>query len=770
MLQRTEDGLLVDVEECGDDAVEGAWQSHRRLQKTIDKLQQARTKDGMFKCVVDDIHACTGYDRVLIYKFHPDCHGEVVAECKGPLLKESWLGLHYPATDIPQRSRDLFKANCVRLIYDVSSKPSELVSESPARAPESISLASSTLRAVHPCHLEYLQNMGVKASLVLSVVLRGSLWGLIVCHHYANPRFVPFQTRTACEFLLQAFSIRMASVLESDLRMRQDRKNHVHASLSENMARGTDHDSILYGIFCTDANICHLIPDTCGAAVFFAGKIMQFGEVPDDETIRKIVRWRQGQAGDQPLAVSNLAREIPGFDNIGCGVAGALCAPLVDQGMLVWFRPEFAHTIRWAGDPALNVSAVPGRTMLPRSSFEAFTQSVVGQCAAWTGENLQDAEALVRLVDEVLVSSDQDLRSTFLDQFRARLLQDRAACKLVAAELSRLIHQAGVPVFAADTDGMVVEWNERCAALSGVPHDAAVGRRLGELQACHGPLPDALAACTGHEMRNFPVRMGPHDLLFVAPARRIAGGRVVGAVFIGQEAPEAARMLGGWGDAGRRPPIEDGTAFSVSRDGKVETWSAAVAAMTQIGASAVRDRLLAGQVFGGVLPLLDSTAAVRLEVTIAGALAGTRPGPLELLFSRADGSVVQVLIVPCQRLSPHVGGGLSFLAYDITGRRVLELASFVCSSAIAITTAQTDQLGLLCRGIRRSLSAVLATTSLLVMGSLCGRENAALLHATKRCGTHLLAIANNLLDLRGLVAGKKTHLPCDFSDLIRLTI
>ena len=522
--------------------MEGTWQSHKRLQKAIEKLQHARKKASMYKSLVEDLHACTGYDRVMVYKFHTDQHGEVVAEYKSPELKESWHGLHFPASDIPQRARELFKTNGVRLIYDAAASPVDLVTC--GRPSRSLSLAESTLRAVHPCHAQYLQNMNVRASLSLAIVVQGNLWGLIVCHHYRGPRFIPFQTRTACEFLLQAFSIRITGVLKSEQQARQERKNRIHAIFSEKMSHYPDRETILHGLFGKDANLRHLIPDTCGAAVAFAGRIVPIGEVPDDETVRRIVRWRQAQPGDRPLAVASLAREVPGLDNIGSVVAGALCAPVVDQGMLLWFRPEFAHTIRWAGDPGLGAQPAPGRGMMPRNSFAAFTQSVEGLCEAWTDENLQDAEALARLVDEVLVSADSDVRSSLLEQFRARLLQDRATCKMVVAELGRLVDAADVPVFAAAADGKVVEWNARCAALSGVPREAAVGRRLGELPACGGPLMDALAGAGGDgEARNFRVLLGQHAFLFIMAAERTADGRLLFAVFVGQEAPDAEQFL-----------------------------------------------------------------------------------------------------------------------------------------------------------------------------------------------------------------------------------
>ena len=683
MFQRCEEGLLVDIEECCDEAVEGSWQSHRRLQKTVDKLQYESTVESMYDLVVNDLFQCTGYDRVMLYRFHEDFHGEVVAESKRDTILDSWIGLHFPATDIPQRSRDLYKLNRVRLVCDVASRPVDIVSRSQSGAPTSASLAWSTARAVHPCHVEYLRNMGVRATLVLAVVVREQLWGLVVCHHYSGRRFIPYQTRTACEFLVQAFSIRLTGIVELEEKVQSDRNVHIHAALIESMLKGKDLSEMLRGLFSEGANPCSLIPGTTGAAVLFGSQTVTCGSVPPHDVILTIARWAKAQPGKEPCAVTGIAHDVPGVEDTCNGrVCGALCAPLVDGGMLLWFRPEFAQRIRWAGDPA---SAVLGgsRAMTPRGSFEAFVESVEGRCAPWTRACLHGAEGLARLASEVLASSDEESRSGFFDRLNTECVQMRGYCASVAKELSCLIDTAGSPIFAVDLGGRVVQWNRKCAAMFGMAEDQAVGRFLHDLvrEGDRARLRDVLnQAVGGEEPRPFEVSLFCHDLLLKASARRNAVGRVTGIVCVGQDVTEANAVMSrrGWEDYPRLVESSVSPIFGVDRGGRVDEWNAATAALTGLAAAAARGRLLAGEVFGSAVRLADAGVAVRLEVIIAGALEGRATRNFEFAFRSAAGAAVELLVSVCARRGD--GGraaGAVFFAQDITQRKVLELANTI---------------------------------------------------------------------------------------------
>lgn len=207
----------------------GALQSYKLAAKAITRLQSlpSGSMERLCDTMVQEVFELTGYDRVMAYKFHDDDHGEVVSEITKPGL-EPYLGLHYPATDIPQAARFLFMKNKVRMICDCRAKHVKVLQDE--KLPFDLTLCGSTLRAPHYCHLQYMENMNSIASLVMAVVVndgdeegessdssqsqkRKRLWGLVVCHN-TTPRFVPFPLRYACEFLAQVFAIHVNKELE----------------------------------------------------------------------------------------------------------------------------------------------------------------------------------------------------------------------------------------------------------------------------------------------------------------------------------------------------------------------------------------------------------------------------------------------------------------------------------------------------------------------------------------------------------------------------
>ena len=122
---------------------------------------------------------------------------------------EPWLGLHYPASDIPAQARALFLKNWLRMIPDVAYKRVPIEPENNPTHRRAARPRQLGAPAVSPIHIEYLTNMGVTASLVISLIHRGQLWGLISGHHYSGPKRVPLATRTLCEFLAQALSLQV---------------------------------------------------------------------------------------------------------------------------------------------------------------------------------------------------------------------------------------------------------------------------------------------------------------------------------------------------------------------------------------------------------------------------------------------------------------------------------------------------------------------------------------------------------------------------------
>nr|CAD1816824.1 unnamed protein product [Ananas comosus var. bracteatus] len=266
----------------------GALQSYKLAAKAIAKLQSlpGGSMERLCRTVVDEVFELTGYDRVMAYKFHDDDHGEVYAEVTKPGL-EPYLGLHYPATDIPQAARFLFMKNKVRMICDCRAKPVRVYQDE--SLPFDITFCGSTLRAPHSCHLQYMENMNSIASLVMAVVInestdedeaepgqqpnqqqqqkRKKLWGLVVCHN-ESPRFVPFPLRYACEFLMQVFAIHVNKEMELESQIREKSILRTQTLLCDMLLR----EAAPLSIVSQSPNIMDLVKCD-GAALLYRNKV-----------------------------------------------------------------------------------------------------------------------------------------------------------------------------------------------------------------------------------------------------------------------------------------------------------------------------------------------------------------------------------------------------------------------------------------------------------------------------------------------------------------
>ena len=231
----TEEGHVVDLEpidEGSDRMLEGAIRSQSLAKVSVTRIQDAAESPSseLTRLVVDELRKLLGYDRCMMYRFHEDQHGEVVAESYSKYASDAFEGLHFPATDIPQANRAIFMSMRSRMIADVAAAASKV--RRSARMRDDILLGGSQLRGVSGCHGQYLGNMGVKATLVMSVIVAArdatdakktteKLWGLVVCHHYQGPRRVPYYQRSAAEFLVRVFALQLGRTVERERRERE---------------------------------------------------------------------------------------------------------------------------------------------------------------------------------------------------------------------------------------------------------------------------------------------------------------------------------------------------------------------------------------------------------------------------------------------------------------------------------------------------------------------------------------------------------------------
>ena len=412
-----------------------------------------------------------GYDRVMIYRFDDEGHGEVFSEEKLPDL-EPFLGNRYPATDIPQIARKLYERNRVRLLVDINYAPVPLVPRLSPLTGEDLDMSLCFLRSVSPIHVQYLKNMGVSATLVVSLMVGGRLWGLVSCHHY-SPRFLNFEMRSVCELLGEVLGTRIAA-LESfvhgqgELAVRRLEQRMVESISRLGDWRGALFDNARWLLQPLNAT---------GAALLFEGQILTIGEVPGTEHIREIGAWLENRLSSGVFATSSLGAEEPRFASLVAVSAGLVAAPISGEPheMLIWFRGERVRTVTWAGNPFTKMALGDDPLELsPRRSFAQWHQVVEGTSDPWVSADLTAARLIGASVTDIVVQ----FRSV-----RILIAQDQLQ------QVQKQLRSSDQQVVITDADGRILESNTAFHSLLG--RDRIPPRSLDELPQ-HFSAPDEI--------------------------------------------------------------------------------------------------------------------------------------------------------------------------------------------------------------------------------------------------------------------------------------
>jgi light-regulated signal transduction histidine kinase (bacteriophytochrome)/CheY-like chemotaxis protein len=361
----------------------------RLLRSTSEFLQEASRQ----------VRALTGFDRVMVYRFDKTGSGEVVAESRRSGV-DSFLGLNYPASDIPAQARSLYLRNIFRIIVDVDAKPAMIVPQFDFDGAP-LDLSMSVLRAVSPIHIEYLRNMGVGASLSISIIVEGRLWGLFACHHYGAKR-TNFVERTAAELFGSMFSLMLESreraadaEYEEKARAVSDRLLSVIAEDADQMA-----DAEWFGSVVADA-----IPSD-GVGVHVGGVTSLSGLTPDEGQFRGIMSLLNRNASGEIFTTDNIASLIPEAAAYAGRSAGLLAIPISrsPRDYVVLFRSERLRNVRWAGNPEKPVEFGPnGARLTPRKSFEEWSELVKGKAMPFTDPEQRIANTLRGALLEVVL-------------------------------------------------------------------------------------------------------------------------------------------------------------------------------------------------------------------------------------------------------------------------------------------------------------------------------------------------------------------------------
>lgn len=374
------DGLLfLELEAVQTSPLPPGQTLDQRLNRTLRRMQAAKTLSDLYAISVNEIRALTGFDRVLIYRFQEQGHGQVIAESATQAL-DAYQGLFFPASDIPEQARELYRLNWLRIIPDAAYTPVPLV---PALRPDNgqpLDMTYAVLRSVSPIHCQYIQNMGVRASMSISLLKHDRLWGLITCGN-RQPLQVPHTLRAACQTIGQVLSMQISALEELQAQRQRESKYSLLKSLARAMAEAEG--DVYRGLIEHPQDLLALA-DASGAAVIIEDQIHLIGQCPTPEQVRALQQWVQ----EQPEAVmqtSSLgeafapARDYP---RIASGLVGfSLPKPVANA--VLWFRPEVKNSVQWSGNPDTFKRVVADR-LQPRESFEAWKQQVDGTARLWS--------------------------------------------------------------------------------------------------------------------------------------------------------------------------------------------------------------------------------------------------------------------------------------------------------------------------------------------------------------------------------------------------
>nr|XP_043621984.1 phytochrome E [Erigeron canadensis] len=673
ILHRIDVGVVIDLEPANNSdptfLLAGAVQSQKLVVKAISRLQSVPGGDIGVMCdmVVEEVQKLTGYDRVMVYKFHDDEHGEVVSEIRRADL-EPYLGLHYPATDIPQAARFLFKQNRVRIIVDCFAESVPVIQSQELKQP--LCLVNSTLRAPHGCHAVYMANMGSVASLVMAILINNKdsmkLWGLVACHH-STPRYIPFPLRYACEFLMQSMGLQLYMELQLAEQKAEKQILRMQTTLCDMLLRDAP-----FRIITQSPSIMDLVKCD-GAALYYEGKVWLIGITPNESQVTDIAKWLCSEHKDSTgfSTESLLHAGYPGAVLLGDAVCGMAAARINSKDFLFWFRSHTEKEIKWAGAKHHPKDEDDGERMHPRSSFKAFLEVVKGRSFPWEISEIN----VIHSLQLIMRTSAQDVADNGggrrkvikYGQESESGVPEMDEISSAACEMVRVIETASVPIFGVDGSGLVNGWNGKIAELTGVLASDAMGKSLIDdiiHETSRGEVKDLLTrALQGVEEKNIELKLkrAENNTIIYIVANTCSSkdymNNVVGICFVGQDVTtekivmdKFMRMEGAYNAIIHSlnpliPPL-----FASNENACCTEWNAAMEELTGHIRNEVLGKVLPGEVFGGICPLKDQDTLTKFMILLYKAINGHETSDMPFGFFSKHGNPVEVHLSASKRV------------------------------------------------------------------------------------------------------------------------
>lgn len=387
---------------------------------SINKLEETSNLRDFCQVIVQEVRRVTGFDRVMLYKFDRDGHGSVIAEEKLESM-EPYLGLHYPESDIPKPARKLFTSNWIRLIPNTHAQSVAIVPAINPVSQQPVDFTNSILRSAAACHIEYLHNMEVGASLTISLMKDQKLWGLIACHHQ-TPKYVSYELRKACEFLGRMVFSEIAAREDTEDYDYRMRLAYVQSALIDRMSQ---EENFVDGLIKHQPNLLDLT-NARGAAVCFGNNCTTIGETPKAEDLNLLVQWLKNNVDEEVFYTDSLPHIYPDAERFKNVASGLLAIPISKRNYVLWFRPEVIQTVNWGGDPnhAYKLEQSQGDLRLcPRKSFQLWKETVRLTSLPWKHVEIKAALELRKAIVNIVLRQADELAelATNLERSNAEL-------------------------------------------------------------------------------------------------------------------------------------------------------------------------------------------------------------------------------------------------------------------------------------------------------------------------------------------------------------
>ncbi|MCW6049231.1 PAS domain S-box protein [Lyngbya sp. CCAP 1446/10] len=380
-LHQSSSVLIMELEQVVAPKSSDCFNSYHLVQKPIDKIHNTPNLQVLCQTVVEEVRRMIGFDRAIIYQFDATGAGEVIAEDKVENLAPL-LGMHYPAADIPPQARKQFSMNLIRFIPDIHYQPVELIPDCNPLTGRPLDLGFSLLRTVSPCHVQYLKNMNIGASMTVTLIKDRKIWGLLACHH-PTAKYVNYETRTACELIAKFVNLELSYKQDSEDR---DYAIYLKEICHKFIAEISQENSFVEGLLKSPDELLALMGAT-GAVVCANENLITIGKTPELGEIKKLLAWIKTQINNDVFYTDCLSQMYPPSDNFKKVASGLLVLAISEMKnyYILWFRPEAIQTINWAGKPDWPIDLKPDGTplMSSRTSFELWQETVRLKSLPW---------------------------------------------------------------------------------------------------------------------------------------------------------------------------------------------------------------------------------------------------------------------------------------------------------------------------------------------------------------------------------------------------